>query len=1498
MKNSLNQLRRLSRRMSHPPNSDSYKALQIPIRIQPQLPGTIRNDAGIQTGANIIPNPVISPSSQNNIEERARVDHNLSNSPQIPSSIPPQMQTQNMNFRMNQPAPVFHNSGHGMTQYQPTFNARLNAYDGVPIPPVLRPYHLHDNNNKNDDRKPPLIRRIYFSRQRDLAPVDNNDMQNCSNNANDVNNEHKSTNSNSDDASQIEYLCSLENSPSIQFCEWISQSQLLTAPNGLQKLKQFNDSNFQDRYIKATASTPKNNPLSNIEIICQSINSYLFRFSFGEYNIFCWDNPTNAFYTNLIRDFNEHQKVQRKPLTMTNGVQFILDAVRRQSGLIFCGDKNDIVEFLSIYTDKAMVVVQDSDFSWWCEKFEDKQLTYVGYHGDSFSRGISRQFQITNQLILLLTTYSALISDYNYLKELEFGLIIADNAERLKNPEGRKRTVLNIINSKVKLALSNNLIQSQLESIQNFVKNHELIYLPPIHNSKYLFIRPTDYQLALLASRHFESQKICQNGVLIDQSCKDLLKYSAKFVFLAKIARNVKTKTKIIFKNNKLLHLFEKYLQDEDIPYRSPTDKHTDALISLYHLNNHNTDTNYHGITNDAHQNNHTSDNYTANDTIKNTNTIKSSDDIENNDNIERNDIEKADDIENNDDIQNNDTIQNDDNMENSNAENTNPNTNDSIENNSIIEDKKNMHDFIFAVDCAYVDSYRLVLYGTREHYFLSKYSIEHNIQNADVNIIPAPPLISFEFPEMEIDEIIKTSSSFVETAAFNFQPLGISEFLEEHHLLAIIADIVRNGFKYEQHIYHATIYALYRAVKPEDIVLFPLSISKLTRDIPNFDVSILFCGSQKNWLHPIQAQIHIDYTPFKSMKEYFFRAAKKILMRIENRLVAVSYSLFYPNFQFDQLPPSYDSTLEEDQLIFHQIQNGIECLNVKRAKFMINLMKTDLVSRNFEDRYIFNFWTRHEVKAVIKEYVNFGGITRVTKTAILSKIGDDVQKLTIEIANRFTNHSPICIAVSIPPPLQGIGIPASIGFDEEEMRQYELWLNISKSILGLFETPHFQDSNLQLFQKILEFGVSNLKELLLADFMPFHDRLTKADIAFLTEKYPLEDQDNLNSAIPEYFTTESNLLQYLQKLLKENPQMTLPKVIVTTPQISTPQTQAPPQPIVQQQLQSQQQPLSQQQQNTQPVQPSIPQQQNQQQQQPSSGQQMQSLSSRNYSPPNDLLQRAANLQNMKRHEKKMKPSKQPPPPPPPPQVPMPQRKPFPISHKEEKKKEQDMINAPQQYYMPRSDLSRRAAELDRQAHQSKDKTHMHIPPQPIKQPVPQPQSIPIAQVNQVHQSQPTPMQMQSMQPIPTPTTLPSNLTPLKKRPITTPVQQQPPLVMPQQQQITQSNVVEPHKATHARFSQAAARQMMNEDFLKSLPHRPRASHQQQAQPPMPQQGQQSTNQQQAVKQQPPINQFQQQQQQIFNRTGNDYQVPQPSYTTDVSLLPPKKKPIMKPPGK
>ena len=1189
----------------------------------------------------------------------------------------------------------------------PVFNSRLNTYEGAPIPPVLRQYQLHQqqmqqqqpilvqqNENDNESEQSGIFK-IYYHRK--LAEKE-----------------------------EDEYLCTFEDTCNFHFASWISQTQLVTAKDGVKKLHQFNQSPQEMDFFDTLSMMPKNNPLSPVEIMCKINDRFLFRYRFKDYNVFCWDNPSGKFYEGLIQDFYHHQNMQRLPLKMTEGVQFILDSVRKQSGLIFCGEKSDITEFLSIYTDKAVVVVNDNSFEWWCNQFEEKNINYVGYNGDDFTRGIIRQYKVVNNMILLLITYSALISDFRYLSDIEFTLLIADNAEKLKKQQGRKRSAVDCLNSKIKIALCNKLDQNNVSLMQNFVKNSGLIFLPKKIIPKYIFLRPTDYQLAFLASKPFEAQKICQNGMLIDSTCTDFVKLSSKFLFLGKISRNSKddsSRVTFVFQNKKLLSLFEKYLFYQEIPFKSPSDPGAEAFVTLC-----------------------------SNDNLVLSGTI-------------------------------------------------------------------------FAVDCDIniENYYRLVLYGTREHYFLSKSSIERNLEKFEISIIPAPPLITFDYPNMDFESIIKTSGSLVEAPVFNFQSLGISEFLEKAHIKAVINDIFMNGFKYDQPIYYVTILALFRALKPENVILYSLSVFKLVNDIPNFDSSILFCGQPKEWIKPLKKQFQIDFTPFKELQNHFFNSAEKVIQRIEYNLISSLYFQYNQVFQIEsRLPPSYRITKEDDNRIVQKIKNHIFIENEPRVVDIINAMKSDLILNNclHANRILYNFWTKKEVEAVINVYVNFGGYTHSAKTALLSKSNENIQLLTNDIAKFFSNHTPFRINVSIPKEFGSI--PNTIEIDEDEMLQYEFTLNISKAIRNVIEHNCSHDSFTPLLQDIARYGTYNFRDLLI---IALQDRLTRSDIDFLTGKHPLWDpiaQNNEKSSIPEFFLTDFKFLQYLRHLSKPQPQI---------------QMQA--QPHLQHQVHPQIQPQIQ-------IQP-LP-----------STQPSQTLSSgRNYSPPKDLLQRAADLQHLKLHEKKSKPGKQ--------VANTNQRKAYGNVSAHIKKEDPSYILHPvqpqipthvdqeqgkTQYFLPRPDLPTRPAEFDRQSQLPKDKSLHH----------------------NVH------FQQQQMQNV---SILPSNLTPPKKRPISNAQSPNHPQQQYHPQSHSHQHSHEPPKAANVRKSKAAARQMINEDFLKTLPHKPRTNHQTSSQ---------QTPQQPQIIQTNPV-------QTTSNPSYPSNSDPQNTYPADISLLPPKKKPLLKSPS-
>lgn len=1376
-----------------PPNSSTN---QVPIRIHPQQPGTLRSDTGIQTVSNSLPNPVINTHHENN---QAHQTANTTNS---------QISSQSIQHRVNPPTPIFH-----MPQYPPTFNTRLNTYDGVPIPPVLRPYQPPESKELTEEKdiipNKIIICRIYACRHN-----------------------RKQTHN-----GENEYLCSFTDSPNIRFARWVLQSQIPSDPNSLQKIREFNESNLESEFLKITSpiNIICNNSLSPVEIICQYKENYLFRFKLNKIDIFCWEQePNGEFYENLINDFQDRKKIQRKAPVITNGVKLILDSIQKQMGLIFCGEKNDIIEFLSVFTGKVILITNELGFSWWCNHFEDKSLSYVAYRGDDFTRAIIRQFQITNRTVLFLLTYNSVVSDFSYFKDYEFDCLIADDGERLKNPQGKKRSALQSINCKYRIVLTSKLKEDQLRSIQTFVNNDELIYFnEPKRITKYIFIRPTDYQLALLASKPFEASKICQNGFLVhnpqngnkfDQSINVFEKYSAKFLFIGKVAKNINAKTVFIFKSHKLLDLCQKYLDSIKISCKTPQNKEAEALIALFFFND--------------------------------------------------SDI--------------------------------------------------NEYEIKIAVDCnCKIDNYyRLILYGTREHYFLSKKVQNRNIQKAEISHVPSPPLILFEnSPELtNLEDIIKSSASLVSSSVFDFQSLGVSEFLDKNQIKNTIHELCRNGFQFDKRpLFQSVAIALFRALKPGNITLYPLSFFKLAKETQLTNISTFLCDSKKKWLEPIKTLFQtVDFTPIHELKKYFYKSADRILKSIEYKIITLNF--FKSNdtiFKFEMLPPSHLYTLENDKSLVMSMKQGIFPPNdQKRIENIIAIMKSELIANDFQERYIFPFWSEGEIQYLANEFADFGGVIPYHRISLLSKTNEAIQSLKAELSRQLLNGYNTIKISSIVPATQKVtfpSIPQVITISEPLSLQLELRLQLGKSLrtaldydingnekyvgkdlfLNLFvqlfgsQNPNLKvDAWFQLLKGIVEFGVSNLDELILSPSLPFRRYLTSNEIAFLEGKYAiLNSLEEEKSEIPSCLKSEASLLHSIQFAIKEakTKETNISKNVIEVnneQQLSQiqfkQQRPLPTMPIGVQPVNTSTTPISSSQQQPQP-----------QQSQPPSG-------GRNYSPPNELLQRAADLQNQKRHEKKKMKQMKPIIPVipakkqiqqiqlnqgpyiPPHQLPMPipqpqlqeQQQPQPqvlmmvktiddkISNEDAQKQQmQQQQQWPrQQYYMPSVEIARKVTESNQKS----------LPPQEAIVLPPKKRPITVISNSLIHPSQQPQLQQQQPQP--------------ESMPIINPVIS------------TQSTgIVEPLKTAHARMSQAAARQMINEDFLKSLPHPTRQSQPHtnnnvpQQQPPSPR-SQQST----AF----PTPQFFGQQQPMPSISqGSELQ-------TDVSLLPLKKKHLANSPQK
>lgn len=681
--------------------------------------------------------------------------------------------------------------------------------------------------------------------------------------------------------------------------------------------------------------------------------------------------------------------------------------------------------------------------------------------------------------------------------------------------------------------------------------------------------------------------------------------------------------------------------------------------------------------------------------------------------------------------------------------------------------------DLKIAVDCNYSEfpCYRLVLYGTREHYFLSKKVMNQNIQKVAVAHVPTPPLISFDTGDFlnDFDQIVSESAVLVSCDFFDFQPLGISEFLGKAHVKSAIQKLCENGFQFESKpLFVAVAMSLFRSITPENAASFPLALFRLAKEVQGCGLSSFLCESQKKWLRPIKELFQtVDPTPFRELKEYFAKSADRLLQKIERKMIVMNF--FRDDdilFKYELLPPCEGATLDSDKNLIMLLKKGVFPLaDQKRIENIIDVMKYELLSNDFPERYIIPFWNKSEVEFVASQLADFGGFPPLYKIPLLGKSNEALQNLKADLSKQLINGLvPIKVSSSVPPSQKVVSssnflveLPVETSYELGLRMQLAISLKVSLEIdnkenflNSLLNSKGTQKVNLNadswmLLLKILaECGASSLNAVLLSPSLPFRLLLTKFDVSYLRGKFPVFDWSE-PSGIPASLTSEMSLFEAIQTAIataRAAPKQP-PKVAVERP--------VPTMPIG--------------------VQPT-----------PSKN------NGRSYSPPNELLQRAADLQNQKRHEKKKQKQVKPILPPPKnvmPHIPIaqPQFIPLPIQQQQIKEQQnsqqppphpqilivknnehEEMASRMGKFYMPSVEIARKSTE-----------NHQEI-----------------------------------------------NLPP-KKRPIAVGLNETQKLVAP----VIQSQsavVVEPMKTSHVRMSQAAARQMMNDEFLLSLPHASRQS--------------------------------------------------------------------------
>lgn len=387
---------------------------------------------------------------------------------------------------------------------------------------------------------------------------------------------------------KLVYLCHYSDSPSKYFCRWTSQSDILNDNTGVTVLKDFNNSTYQSIFLDIISNPANifNNPISPIEIITEMDNKYLMRYELESKNIYCWETHQNSLHFDKLLEDYHFTTDQRKPPEITDGIQFIINSLKQNTGLIFCGFKDDLIDVLLLEPKTAMIVIPEDVFNWWCQELSKRKLAYIGYYGDDFTKQIIRQFKITKEIHFLLITHSMIENDKDYFHNIKFDYLIVDGTEKIKK---KSLKVLDSFRFNYKIVYLNTPTTKELERCIDFTgASQDFIYLPPDENhSKYIFIRPTDYQLALFAAKPTEWNEICQTSLLSTAKLENnntrffYEKYSAKFLFLGKIISNINEKIVLLFKRKELLQLCERYLGFFDVSFKSPNNDTVSELIEL-----------------------------------------------------------------------------------------------------------------------------------------------------------------------------------------------------------------------------------------------------------------------------------------------------------------------------------------------------------------------------------------------------------------------------------------------------------------------------------------------------------------------------------------------------------------------------------------------------------------------------------------------------------------------------------------------------------------------------------------------------------------------------------------------------------------------------------------------------------------------------------------------------------------------------------------------------
>lgn len=211
------------------------------------------------------------------------------------------------------------------------------------------------------------------------------------------------------------------------------------------------------------------------------------------------------------------------------GVQWLLYCYFNKIGTLLGDDMGlgKTVQIISVIAEswsrkllkRALIVVPNSLIENWKREFESffpeiTPFVHAGEVRDGLAESISEHS-------VILVPYSLLAKDIEMLVDLEFDLLVFDEASLLKNPDSARTKAAHRLNRKVTIAMTGTPVENSLIDVWSILNITNPDYLEPLHEFKRLYTAKTvatnlDKDLSVLNARIKE--------VMLRRMKKDILK--------------------------------------------------------------------------------------------------------------------------------------------------------------------------------------------------------------------------------------------------------------------------------------------------------------------------------------------------------------------------------------------------------------------------------------------------------------------------------------------------------------------------------------------------------------------------------------------------------------------------------------------------------------------------------------------------------------------------------------------------------------------------------------------------------------------------------------------------------------------------------------------------------------------------------------------------------------------------------------------------------------